>query len=65
MGEKSRGLWAYSPPYVHPIERMCQFIRESMGTAEPVNVAVCDECGSVIVAGDWPFCGGDSSRHRR
>ena len=30
-----------------------------------VNTDVCDICGGEIHLGDWPFCGGDPSKHVR
>lgn len=23
----------------------------------------CDDCGTILTVGDWPYCGGDPSKH--
>jgi hypothetical protein len=69
MGEKSRGLWAYTPPPVVrgwsnlplPTDPRVTEVRMNGTTA----ARKCDDCNRWYAVGDWPFCGGDPEGHRR
>lgn len=59
MGEKSRGLWAYTPQKQEGPTLFGKPLRTI------ANAYVCEACDGLTWPGDWPFCGGDNARHRR
>jgi hypothetical protein len=81
MGEKSRGLFAYTPirerhppldrPTLPPMTLPIPYTDEDLARfyaavdAHAINVVLCHECGDVIHKGDWPWCGGKAGGHRR